>query len=207
MKHFLNTQDWSRPELDALLAQAEAFKRSPRGRQLEGRTIALVFFNPSLRTRTSFEVGAFHLGGHAVVLAPGKDAWPIEFDYGTVMAGEAEEHISEVARVLSRYVDLIGVRAFPKFRDWQEDREDKVLRGFARLFQETNLFVLYAATGLLVQFGLQALINMGSSLHLIPTKGMTLPFLSYGGSSLLALAFGTGMLLAFTRRRVGRGAA
>ncbi len=80
-----------------------------------------------------------------------------------------------------------------------------VLRGFARLFQETNLFILYAATGLLVQFGLQALINMSSSLHLIPTKGMTLPFLSYGGSSLLALAFGTGMLLAFTRRRVGSG--
>jgi len=132
MKHFLNTQDWSRPELDALLAQAAAFKRSPRGRQLEGRTIALVFFNPSLRTRTSFEVGAFHLGGHAVVLAPGKDAWPIEFDYGTVMAGDAEEHVSEVARVLSRYVDLIGVRAFPKFRDWAEDREDRVLRGFAR---------------------------------------------------------------------------
>jgi N-acetylornithine carbamoyltransferase len=50
------------------------------------------------------------------VLQPGKDAWPIEFDYGTVMDGEAEEHIAEVARVLSRYVDLIGVRAFPKFR-------------------------------------------------------------------------------------------
>jgi cell division protein FtsW len=82
-----------------------------------------------------------------------------------------------------------------------------VLRGFSRLFQETNLFVLYAATGLLVQFGLQALINMASSLHLIPTKGMTLPFLSYGGSSLLALAFGTGMLLALTRRRVGTGEA
>lgn len=82
-----------------------------------------------------------------------------------------------------------------------------VLRGFARLFQETNLFVLYAATGLLVQFGLQAFINMASSLHLIPTKGMTLPFLSYGGSSLLALALGTGMLLAFTRRRVGTGEA
>jgi N-acetylornithine carbamoyltransferase len=132
MKHFLNTQDWSRPELDALLAQAAQFKRSPRGRQLEGRTIALVFFNPSLRTRTSFEVGAFHLGGHAVVLAPGKDAWAIEFEPGVVMAGEAEEHIAEVARVLSRYVDLIGVRAFPKFRDWAEDRQDKVLRGFAQ---------------------------------------------------------------------------
>ena len=132
MKHFLNTQDWTRPELDALLAQAAAFKRSPRGGQLEGRTIALVFFNPSLRTRTSFEVGAFHLGGHAVVLAPGKDAWAIEFAPGVVMEGEAEEHIAEVARVLSRYVDLIGVRAFPKFQDWAVDREDRVLRGFAK---------------------------------------------------------------------------
>jgi N-acetylornithine carbamoyltransferase len=131
MKHFLNTQDWSRPELDALLAQAAAFKRSPRGRQLEGRSIALLFFNPSLRTRTSFEVGAFQLGGHAVVLQPGKDAWPIEFAPGAVMEGEAEEHIAEVARVLSRYVDLIGVRAFPKFQDWSVDREDRVLRGFA----------------------------------------------------------------------------
>jgi N-acetylornithine carbamoyltransferase len=132
MKHFLNTQDWSRPELDALLAQAAGFKRSPRGRQLEGRTIALVFFNPSLRTRTSFEVGAFQLGGQAVVLSPGKDAWAIEFAPGVVMDGEAEEHIAEVARVLSRYVDLIGVRAFPKFQDWSVDREDRVLRGFAK---------------------------------------------------------------------------
>ena len=136
MKHFLNTQDWSRSELDALLARASQFKRNRmgdelRGRPLEGKSIALVFFNSSLRTRTSFELGAFQLGGHAVVLQPGKDAWPIEFDLGTVMDGEAEEHIAEVAKVLSRYVDMIGVRAFPKFIDWSLDRQDKVLRGFA----------------------------------------------------------------------------
>jgi N-acetylornithine carbamoyltransferase len=131
MKHFLNTQDWSRRELDAALAQAAEFKRSKLGDQLKGRSIALVFFNPSLRTRTSFELGAFHLGGHAVVLQPGKDAWPIEFELGKVMDGEAEEHIAEVARVLSRYVDLIAVRAFPKFQDWAVDREDRVLRAFA----------------------------------------------------------------------------
>ncbi|KFN41106.1 N-acetylornithine carbamoyltransferase [Arenimonas oryziterrae] len=132
MKHFLNTQDWSRSELDALLAQAAAFKRSKAGDQLKGKSIALVFFNPSLRTRTSFELGAFQLGGHAVVLQPGKDAWPIEFKLGSVMDGETEEHIAEVARVLSRYVDLIAVRAFPKFQDWSFDREDQVLRGFAK---------------------------------------------------------------------------
>jgi cell division protein FtsW len=78
-----------------------------------------------------------------------------------------------------------------------------VLRGFSRLLQEQDQFVLLAATGLLIQFGLQAVVNMASALRLIPTKGMTLPFLSYGVSSMLALALGMGMLLALTRRRLG----
>ena len=76
-----------------------------------------------------------------------------------------------------------------------------VLRGFSLLMRETDYFALLAGTGLLVQFGLQAAINMGVSLRLLPAKGMTLPFISYGGSSLLALALGMGMLLALTRRR------
>ena len=132
LKHFLNTQDWSRTELDALLTQAALFKRNKLGDELKGKSIALVFFNPSMRTRTSFELGAFQLGGHAVVLQPGKDAWPIEFNLGTVMDGDTEEHIAEVAKVLGRYVDLIGVRAFPKFVDWAYDREDIVLTSFAK---------------------------------------------------------------------------
>src|SRR6476660_2741316 len=137
MKQFLNTQDLSRAELDALLAAAARYRRDRHAGVaddpvLRGKSIALVFFNPSLRTRTSFELGAFPLGGHAVVLQPGKDAWPIEFDLGTVMDGDTEEHIAEVARVLSRYVDLIGVRAFPKFVDWSVDRQDRVLKRFAK---------------------------------------------------------------------------
>jgi N-acetylornithine carbamoyltransferase len=132
IRHFLNTQDWSRAELDALLDKAAAFKRARIGRDLEGKSIALLFFNASMRTRTSFELGAFQLGGHAIVLAPGKDAWPIEFGNGTVMDGEEEEHVAEVARVLSRYVDLIGVRAFPKFQDWSLDRKDRALNAFAK---------------------------------------------------------------------------
>ena len=81
-----------------------------------------------------------------------------------------------------------------------------VLRGYGRLFKETNLFVMLAAAGLITDFGLQAVINMASSLHLMPTKGMTLPFISYGGSSLLALALAMGMFLSLTRRRSGDGA-
>lgn len=78
-----------------------------------------------------------------------------------------------------------------------------VLRGFIRVFQENDLFVLLAGAGLIVQFGLQAIINMASTMSIIPTKGMTLPFISYGGSSLIALALAMGMLLALTRRRPG----
>lgn len=130
--HFLNTQDWSINGLQHLLAQASAFKADKLGDQLKGRSIALLFFNPSLRTRTSFELGAFQLGAHAVVLQPGKDAWPIEFELGARMDGETEEHIIEVAKVLSGYVDLIAVRAFPKFIDWQVDRQDRVLNAFAK---------------------------------------------------------------------------
>ncbi len=76
-----------------------------------------------------------------------------------------------------------------------------VLRGLARLLEEENLFHLLAAGGLLILFGLQAVINLGVNLHLLPTKGMTLPFISYGGSSLMALAIAMGMLLALTRKR------
>ncbi len=131
LRHFLTTQDYSRNEIEVLLQSAAAFKRSPHGQQMAGRSVALLFFNPSLRTRASFELGAFQLGGHAIVLSPGKDAWPIEFELGTVMDGDTEEHIAEVARVLSRYVDLIAVRAFPKFQDWQVDRQDRVIKAFA----------------------------------------------------------------------------
>jgi cell division protein FtsW len=74
-----------------------------------------------------------------------------------------------------------------------------VLRGFVRVFRESDLFIQLAVAGLLVQFGLQAIINMASTLNLMPTKGMTLPFISYGGSSMFALALGMGMVLALTR--------
>lgn len=78
-----------------------------------------------------------------------------------------------------------------------------VLRGYARLLSEQSLFVLLAGTGLLTQFALQAIIHMASAVHLMPAKGMTLPFVSYGGSSLVALGLGMGMALALTRRRFG----
>ncbi|MBP6031058.1 MAG: cell division protein FtsW [Sphingobium sp.] len=75
-----------------------------------------------------------------------------------------------------------------------------IMRVLMRLLDEDNLFVLLAAAGLTVQFGCQAIINMGVNAQIFPSKGMTLPFISYGGSSMLALCIGVGLLLAFTRR-------
>ena len=76
-----------------------------------------------------------------------------------------------------------------------------VLRTLARLAQERNLFVRLAGTGLVSMFGVQAMINMGVAVRLLPAKGMTLPFVSYGGSSLIAGGIALGMILAFTRSR------
>jgi N-acetylornithine carbamoyltransferase len=132
MQHFLSTVDWSAKQLDELLDLASRLKQEPMQEHLRGKSIALMFLNPSLRTRTSFELGMQQLGGIAIVLQPGKDAWGVEFKSGSVMDGDAEEHITEVAGVLSRYCDLIALRAFPLFKDWSVDREDAVIKSLAQ---------------------------------------------------------------------------
>ncbi len=77
-----------------------------------------------------------------------------------------------------------------------------VIRSMVISMKDNNLFIILSASALSASFGLQAIINMASTMHLMPTKGMTLPFISYGGSSLLATALGVGMLLAITRKNV-----
>ncbi|MDM7984415.1 MAG: N-acetylornithine carbamoyltransferase [Maricaulis sp.] len=131
MRHFLTTADWSRSELQGLLDRAAAFKSGTVSRSLEGKSIALLFFNPSLRTRSSFDIGAHQLGGHAIVLDAKGATWPLEFSDGTVMDGSEEEHVREAARVLSSYVDLIAIRCFPEFKDWGTEREDPMISAFA----------------------------------------------------------------------------
>jgi N-acetylornithine carbamoyltransferase len=132
MKHFLTTQDYSRAELEALLQSARRFRREPHSRCLANMAIALVFFNNSLRTRASFQIGAFQLGARPVVLEPGTSSWPMEMRDGVVMDEVAEEHAAEAIPVLSRYFDLLAVRSFPKFQDWETDLSDPVLSAFAR---------------------------------------------------------------------------
>ena len=131
MKHFLTTADWSQQQLQTMIDMANQFKQGAQSDVLKNKSVALLFFNPSMRTRTSFELGTFQMGGHAVVLEPGKSSWPLSFEFGEVMDGEAEEHVAEAAKVLSPYCDLICIRAFPKFIDWQVDRQDLMIKSFA----------------------------------------------------------------------------
>ncbi len=132
-KHFLSTGDLTRDEFDALLDRALSFKRGEdRSRPLERRSIALVFFNPSLRTRASMQVGIYELGGNAVVLEPGGTSWTLEHRAGAVMDADKTEHVAEFVRVLGRYCAAIGVRSFARLQSWEEDRRDDVLAAFAR---------------------------------------------------------------------------
>ena len=144
MKHFLSTGDCSRDELEQLLAAAIRYKSEGSGKPLSGKSIALVFFNPSLRTRASMQVGIYELGGNAVVLEPGGTSWTLEHRRGVTMDGDKTEHVAEFVRVLGRYCSAIGVRTFAALKDWQEERTDPVLQAFVE-FAEVPLINLESA--------------------------------------------------------------
>lgn len=132
-RDFLSTGDFTCAELSGLLDLAEKVKSSRfRGKPLRGRSVALVFFNPSLRTRASMEIAVYDLGGNPVTLDVGKGSWSLEHRERVVMDGDKTEHIKEAARVLSRYVAAIGVRAFPEMKDFKAEMTDPVLKGFAK---------------------------------------------------------------------------
>jgi N-acetylornithine carbamoyltransferase len=99
---------------------------------LEKKVLAMVFMDPSLRTRASFEAGLFLHGGHALVIEPGKGSWTLETDLDAVMNGGSVEHIIEAARVLGRYADALALRAFPRGDDWATARLDQIHHDFAR---------------------------------------------------------------------------
>src|SRR5687768_9718860 len=132
MDDFLKTLDHSPGDLDKLIGRALELKQSgSSSRPLEGKSVALVFFNPSLRTRASMQVGIYELGGNPVVLEPGNTSWSLEHREGVVMDGDKTEHLKEFVRVLERYVSAIGVRTFAELKDWEFERTDPILNAFA----------------------------------------------------------------------------
>ncbi|HET6850750.1 MAG TPA: N-acetylornithine carbamoyltransferase [Pyrinomonadaceae bacterium] len=131
--HFLTTGNLSSVEIERLIKSALRFKHGDDlSKPLAGKSVALVFFNPSLRTRASMQVGVYELGGNAVVLEPGGTSWTLEHREGAVMDSDKTEHIAEFVRVLERYCVAIGVRTFAALKNWQEERTDPVLNAFAR---------------------------------------------------------------------------
>lgn len=133
MHHFRSVHDV--PDLPALLARARAFKADPRqcielGR---GKTLGLVFLNPSTRTRISTQIAARNLGLEVVVFNAGTEGWALEFADGAVMDGASVEHIREAVPVLGQYFDMLGVRTFPALQNRTADYSETVLGKFTDL--------------------------------------------------------------------------
>jgi len=129
----ISTIDMSREQIETLLESALRFKRGDDvSKPLAGKSVALVFFNPSLRTRASMQVGIYELGGNAVVLEPGGTSWTLEHRVGQVMDSDKTEHVAEFVRVLERYCVAIGVRTFAALKNWEEERTDPILNAFAK---------------------------------------------------------------------------
>jgi N-acetylornithine carbamoyltransferase len=145
MTNFLTTADLTKGVLEQLIASALRFKSGhDQAEPLAGRSIALVFFNPSLRTRASMQIGVYELGGNAVVLEPGGTSWTLEHREGAVMDADKTEHVAEFVRVLGRYAAAIGVRTFAALQNWNEERTDPILNAFAR-YSEVPIINLESA--------------------------------------------------------------
>lgn len=130
-QNFLSVESWSHEQIDELMRLAHRVKRGEVKGGLEGKLLALVFLDPSLRTRTSFEAAMALHGGHAITIEPGKGAWPLETRPGVVMDGPGVEHVVDAARVLGRYAHALAVRCFPRGDTWAEARQDHILAAFA----------------------------------------------------------------------------
>src|SRR5580765_4144675 len=145
VKGFLKTSELVRDELGSLIDSALRFKSgADQSKPLAGKSVALVFFNPSLRTRASMQVGVYELGGNAVVLEPGGTSWTLERRDGAVMDSDKTEHVAEFVRVLARYCSAIGVRTFAALKNWEEERTDPVLAAFAK-YSEVPIINLESA--------------------------------------------------------------
>ncbi len=132
MKHATSIAALGLDIVDRVLSTARAWKREPHRRHLEGKLLGMLFFNPSLRTRASFEAVMLRGGGGAIVLDAGNDTWKLEDRVGAVMDGDRPEHLQEAVPVLSRFVDALAVRTFAAGADDDIDNEDRILRAFAQ---------------------------------------------------------------------------
>jgi len=128
---------------EAILLKENSFKYAEIGKQ---KTLGLLFFNPSLRTRLSTQKAALNLGMQVIVMNFDNEGWSLEFEDGSVMSGSKSEHIKEAAQVVSQYCDVLAVRAFAQLKNKEEDAQDKVINGFLK-YATIPLINMESATG------------------------------------------------------------
>ena len=133
MKSFLTLRDFVPGEVRDLLALAARLEAQPEPRALAGRILALLFFNPSLRTLASFQAGMARLGGSSFVINPGQGSWALETRDGAVMDGDKQEHVREAIPVLASYAEAVGIRSFASGNDLAADLDDTTFRRLAAL--------------------------------------------------------------------------
>ena len=134
--------------MNSWIEEAKEIKANPLANNKLGKhkTLGLLFFNSSLRTRLSTQKAALNLGMDPIVMNVSGDAWGIEFGDGTIMNGNTAEHIKEAAQVVSQYCDIIAVRAFPSLTDKEKDESEQVLKSFVA-FASVPIVSMESATG------------------------------------------------------------
>lgn len=146
MKHYTSIQDID--DIDSWIEEAKTLKANPLKHIALGKhkTLGLLFFNSSLRTRLSTQKAALNLGIDPIVMNVSGDAWDIEFGDGTIMNGNTAEHIKEAAAVVSQYCDIIAVRAFPTLTDKAKDESEQVMNAFVK-YASVPIVNMESATG------------------------------------------------------------
>jgi N-acetylornithine carbamoyltransferase len=131
LKSFLDLAALGPEEVADLLSLAVRLERCPEPEALKGKILALLFFNPSLRTLASFQAGMARLGGSSFVISPGQGTWILETRDGVVMDGAAAEHVREAIPVLASYADILGIRSFAGGTDLVADLADSTFLNLA----------------------------------------------------------------------------
>lgn len=145
MRHFTNVTDIG--PLDQAVSEALAVKANRFGYKAlgENKTLLMIFFNSSLRTRLSTQKAALNLGMNVIVLDVNQGAWKLETERGVIMDGDKPEHLLEAIPVMASYCDIIGVRSFARFESKTDDYEEKILNQFIR-YSGRPVFSMEAAT-------------------------------------------------------------
>lgn len=146
MKTYTNVKDLG--DLNAAIKEALEIKKNRFAYKKlgENKTLLMVFFNSSLRTRLSTQKAGMNLGMNTMVLDINQGAWKLETERGVIMDGDKSEHILEAIPVMGSYCDIIGVRAFAQFENKEDDYQEKILNQFIK-YSGKPVFSMEAATG------------------------------------------------------------